>query len=179
MGNRRIESDLNWYWTWSEGEISAPSNFMAMVTAIRLGCTVRGGPQRTDLDEGRLEAASRARPISRALASLSTADRRVLYAAYGPHACELPVFGRSAPVAALTAVARTAHRDSHTSRSMEDWLVRLAWRVSNREGNRVLEDSATANAIATEANAMLFKATRSYSNAFCSPPPRRGLRLAA
>jgi hypothetical protein len=165
MGNRRNESDLNWYWTWSEGEMSAPSNFMAMANAISLGCPVSGGLPNTEVDEGRFAAAGRARPISRALAQLSPIDRQVLYAAYGPVATELHALGKTASIALLTPLAKTAHKASHTTRSLEEWLVRLAWRVSKGQSDRLPEDCATLHGIADQANAMRARATRAYENA--------------
>ncbi len=165
MGNRRIEADLTWYWTWSEGEMSAPSNFMAMANAIALGCAVSGGPPSTEMDEGRLASAGRARPISRALAQLSAIDRQVLYASHGPVGLELHALGKSAAVALLTPLARKAHQASHTTRSFEEWLVRLAWRVAKKQSDHLPEDCATLHGIAAQANAMLAKATRAYEAA--------------
>ncbi len=161
MIDRRVESDLEWFFNWSEGELGAPSNFMAMVTVISTGCSSRGLPT-TDVNKGRLEAAARARHISRSLQRLDTRDRRVLRAVYGPDARELPVLGKVAPVAALTAVAKAAHTDSHSARSLEDWLVRLTWRVSEKLGDHLVEDSATLHAIASEAFGLLYKALRAY-----------------
>lgn len=166
MGIRRIESDLHWYWAWSEGEMSAPSNFMAMANAIALGCQVSGGLPNTEIDEGRLAAAGRARPISRALEQLSPIDRQVLFAAYGPVAVgELHALGKMAPIALLTPLAKTAHLASHTTRSLEEWLVRLAWRVCNRQGDQLPEDCATLHGVAGQTTAMLTKAVRAYESA--------------
>lgn len=166
MGNRRIEADLTWYWTWGEGELNAPSNFMAMANAIALGCSVKGGPPSTEMDEGRLASAARARPISRALAELSPLDRRVLYAAHGSGGdLELHVLGKTAGVALLTPLARMAHQASHTTRSFEEWLVRLAWRVAKKQSDHLPEDCATLHGIAAQANAMLTNATRAYEKA--------------
>ncbi|HEY3447282.1 MAG TPA: hypothetical protein VGK67_12995 [Myxococcales bacterium] len=172
MGNQRIEADLTWYWTWSEGELSAPSNFIAMANAIALGCAVSGGLPSTEMDEGRLAAASRARPVSRALAQLSPIDRQVLYAAHGPvGGLELHALGKTAAVALLTPLARKAHLASHTTRSFEEWLVRLAWRVAKKQSDHLPEDCATLHGIAAQANAMLAKATRAYEKALARRIP--------
>ncbi len=178
MGQRRMEADLSWFWTWSEGEMSAPSNFMAMANAISLGCSVMGGLPKTDIDEGRLNAASRARPISRALAKLGPLDRRVLYAAFGPDAQESPGLGKMALVALLTPLAAKAYRASHTTHTLEEWLLRLAWRVNRSLGDQVPEDSATLHGILAQANAMLAQATHAYLTASNGRPtmPARAAR---
>ncbi len=169
MIDRRVESVLEWYFNWSDGELGAPSNFMAMVAVISTGCSSRGHPA-TEVTEGRLEAAARARRISRSLQRLDARDQRVLRAVYGPDARELPILGKAAPIAALTAVAQTAHADSHSARSLEDWLVRLTWRVSEKLGDQLVEDSALAHAIASEAFGLLYNALRAFE---CFEPPGR------
>jgi hypothetical protein len=164
MGIPRIGSDLNWYWTWSEGEMSAPSNFTAMANAISLGRSPASYPS-TEMDEGRLHAATRARFITRILEHVGDQDRRVLFLAFGPFARKFPVLGDAAPVAALTRTAVAAHHASESSRSFGDWLVRLCWRVARRLGDHVIEDSATLHTIAAEANAKLEKALAAYRDA--------------
>lgn len=163
MGEHPLKDELGWYWTCSDGELSSPSNYMAMVSAIRLGRASAVSQSATQLPDNRLQAAARARVISRSLSVVGAEDRSVLFAAFGPYARELPVFGAAAPVAALTTAARKAHQDSCSARHIGDWLVRLAWRVSKRQGNRLAEDLATASAINAEADQRLRKAIASFN----------------
>jgi len=163
MGEHSLKDDLGWYWACSDGELSSPSNYMAMVSAIRLGRASAVSQSSTDLPEVRLQAAARARVISRSLAAVGADDRSVLFAAFGPYARELPVFGAVAPVAALTTAAEKAHRASNSARHLGDWLVRLAWRVSKRQGNQLAEDLATAFAINAEADKRLRNAIVSFN----------------
>jgi hypothetical protein len=158
------ESDLSWYWWWSEGEMGVPSNFVAMANAMRLGPAARGTPT-TELDEGKFEAARKARRIGNALRLVEPGLVQVLFAAFGPFACELPVFGVAAPIAPMTSTARNAHRASNTNRCIEDWLVRLAHRASKGLGGHVAEDKAIAHAIAAEANGALSRAARAFGEA--------------
>jgi hypothetical protein len=173
MGPDGIAADLNWYWIWSEGEMSPPSNYSAMVSAISLGPRPASYPS-TEMDEGRLKAATHARLISRTLENVSNEDRRVLFGAFGPFARKLPVLGESAPIAALTRTAAAAHRASNTSRSFGDWLVRLCWRVSKHQGDKPIEDSATLHSIAGEARRVLEGALAAYHKA---ESKRRGLAV--
>jgi len=171
MVDRRVESDLDWYFNCSDGELSAPSNFSAMVTVITVGYSAHRQPA-SDVSVGRLEAAALARSISRALQQLTALDRRVLRVVFGPSALDLPILGRTAPLAPATLVAQAAYAESRTTRSMEDWLVRLTWRASQRVGDRVAEDSATAHAIAAETYGLLSKALRAFDD--IERPSRRG-----
>ena len=165
-GNARIADDLTWYWNWAEGELGVPSNFMATVAAMSAGGRrARGVPSR-EIDEGRFAAATRMRLITRSLKRLTDLDLQVLFAVFGPHAGELPILERAAPVAVHTKVARAAHQASGTTRSIEDWLLRLVHRAVNRLGDHVAEDRATAHAIALEANGMLTQALRAFSMAW-------------
>jgi hypothetical protein len=61
--------------------------------------------------------------------------------------------------------AQEAHRGSHTTRSIEDWLVRLTHRASNGLGAHVEEDRANARAIASEATHMLVTSMRAFADA--------------
>jgi hypothetical protein len=162
MGDPSFKTELHWYWTCADGELSSPSNYMAMVSAIRLGRASAVSQSATELPEHRLHAATRARRVSRALSRVSDDDRAVLFAAFGPHARELPIFGAAAPVAVLTKAASVAHQASGTTRTLNDWLVRLAWRVSKRQGDRVAQDAATASAIASEAEWRLTNAIGAF-----------------
>ena len=162
---QQIEEDLEWFWNWAEGELEAPSNYMAMVNAIRMGPSNGAGQTPDGIDNGRLAAATKVRLINRALERLDPLHQRVLYAAFGPFALELPILGKAAPVAPLTTSAQSAHQDSHTTRSIEEWLVRLTHRASNRLGAHVEEDRATARAIAAEANQLLTTAMRAFADA--------------
>ena len=169
MADQVIEScrsDLEWYFNWSDGDLCTPSNFMAMVAAIRLGRATGVRNVAPEIVEGRLQASTKARAVGRALDQLSPAQRRVLFLAFGPAACELPILGKAAPVAPLTAAARAAHKASRSARSLEDWLVRLTHRASLRLGAHVEEDRATAHTIAAEANEALTRATRAFVKAF-------------
>jgi hypothetical protein len=162
---QRVEEDLEWFWNWAEGELDAPSNYSAMINAIRVGPTKGGGQVPDGIDNGRLAAATRVRLITRALERVAPLHQRVLHAAFGPSAHELPLLGKAAPVAPLTTAAQAAHRDSHTTRTIEEYLVRLTHRASNRLGAHVEEDRATARAITAEANQMLTSAMRAFADA--------------
>jgi len=179
--NNPIADALDWYWNWAEGDLGAPSNYMAMVNAISLGRSAGGSRSSTEMDEGRLAMATKARLIARALDRLDAPQRRVLYAAFGPHARELPILGKAAPVAPLTATAQAAHSASRTARPLEEWLVRLTHRASERLGAHVEEDRAIAHAIANEANAALSRATRAFVEALSgkSEPEGKASRRAA
>jgi len=163
---RVVEDDLTWYFNWSEGELAAPSNYSAMVNAIRLGLT-SGHANRTPdaIDNGRLDAVTKSRRIKRALDRLSPIHLRVLYAAFGPDAHDLPPLGIVAPLAPLTIRAQQAYRDSKTTRSIEDWLVRLTHRASKNLGAHVEQDRRTANAVAAEAMQMFLASMRALAEA--------------
>ena len=179
MADRDVEScrsDLEWYFNWSDGDLCSPSNFMAMVAAITLGRAHGTRNVAPEIVESRLQASRKARDIARALDQLSAPQRRVLFLAFGPAACVLPILGNAAPVALLTATAQAAHRESHSSRSLEDWLVRLTHRASKRLGAHVEEDRATARAIASEANGALTWATRAFVEAFVGRPGKEAGR---
>ncbi|MGC4114494.1 MAG: hypothetical protein QM765_07760 [Myxococcales bacterium] len=167
--NAHIAEDLTWYWNCAEGEVGVPSNFSAMVAAISLGQRPTGGKASTELDEHLFYAARRLRRIARALERITAFDRGVLFAAFGPHAHELPALGRAAPVAPLTMRARQAHRGSHTTRSIEDWLVRLTYRVSNQLGDDLAADRANAQAIAFEATHMLAASMKAFTATLDAP----------
>jgi hypothetical protein len=171
-GNARIAEDLIWYWNWAEGEVGVPSNYSAMVNAMRGGG--RSGSRSREIDEGRFAAATRMRLISRALQRLDPFNHNILFAAFGPHARELLIFEKAAPVAVLTKAARAAFQASHTNKSFEEWLLRLVHRASNRLGDHVAEDRATANAIAGEANVLLTRAMQAYSDAWRLRPGATG-----
>jgi len=164
------QSDLEWYFNWSDGDLCSPSNYMAMVAAIRLGGARSTRSVAPDIFEGRLLAARKVRRLSRALEHLDAVDRRVLRFAFGPNAHALPVLGDAAPIAPLTLAAQAAHQASGTTRSLEEWLTRLTWRVSQRLGDRLAEDGATARAVAAEANRLLRNAVRAFEKAL---RPRR------
>jgi hypothetical protein len=172
--NARIADDLTWFWNWAEGELGVPSNYMAMVNAIRLGTRRSGGSPSTEMDPGRLAAATRMRLIERTLQRLTSDDRRVLFAAFGPHARNLPLLDELAPVAVLTKAARAAHVASNTNRTIGEWLLRLVHRVSNGLGDHVAEDRVTVHAIATEARALLDQSLRAYSEAWRLRPGAPG-----
>lgn len=162
---QHVEEDLEWFWNWAEGDLDAPSNYSAMINAIRMGPSKGGGQIPDGIDNGRLAAAGKVRLITRAFERVSEQHQRVLHAAFGPFAHELPLLGKAAPVAPLTTAAQAAHRDSHTTRTIEEYLVRLTHRASNRLGAHVEEDRATARAITAEANQMLTSAMRAFADA--------------
>ena len=172
-GNARIADDLTWYWNWAEGEVGVPSNYSAMVNAMRGGRRSSGALSR-EIDEGRFAAATRMRLISRALQRLDPLNHNILFAAFGPHARELPILEKAAPVAVLTKAARSAFQASHTNKSFEEFLLRLVHRASNGLGDHVAEDRANAHAIAAEATALLTRAMQAYSDAWRLRPGATG-----
>lgn len=177
MLDHPVESDLEWFFNWSEGELCAPSNYMAMVSAIALGRTRGSRNAAPDLVDGRFQSARKVRRISGALSRLPAPQRQVLFAAFGPAARELPILGNAAPVAMLTAAAQSAHQASQSARSLEDWLVRLVHRASKRVGAHVEEDRAIAGGIAFEANRALTRATRAFVKALSSQPTKEEMGL--
>ena len=170
----RAEADLRWFYTWSRGDMGLRSSHPAMVARLQVGGRTGGAPI-MDIDERRLEAATRARHITRALDLLSDSQVRVLRAAYGPYARELPGLGQAAPVAPLTNSAMHAHAASHTDRCIEEWLVRLCDRVQSgikgtRAERRACEatratDRLTVREIAAESDALLRQAVLAFASA--------------
>ena len=172
----RSAADLRWYWTWSDGELGMRSSFGPMVA--RLQCGGRsGGKPITEIDDRVLEAAARARHISRALALLSNRDHVALRAAFGPSAPIEPVpgLGLVAPVAPLTRCAWQAHRDSHTDRPIEEWLLRLAHRAAQR-GDVAACDRVLAREIVAEAEVLLRHAVGAFGSARRAIGIRRSAR---
>jgi hypothetical protein len=170
--DRRAEADLIWFWAWSDGEMGLRSSFGAMTARLQVGGRTGGRPI-TDLDERCIEAATRARLISRALELLPGLHRRALRYAYGPDARELPGLGVAAPVALLSPAAMLAYRESRSDRPLEEWLVRLCWRAHRRQGESPARDRCTVRAIALEANATLARAVQAFASARRSMPSRR------
>jgi hypothetical protein len=160
-----VEEDLDWYFNWSEGDLAAPSNYSAMVSAIRVGGSSGLAGHVDGIDDGRLKLATKARMIKRALETLAPVHQRVLHAAFGPFKGELPLLGKAAPVALLTLRAQQAHRDSHTTRSIQEWLLRLVHRVSNSLGDHVADDRAVVQTIAAEATRMLSGSVKAFLDA--------------
>lgn len=160
----RAEADLRWFWTWSQGDMGLRSSFPAMVARLECGGRTGGRPI-MDIDERCLEAAARARRISRALELLKARERLALCAAYGPTAPAepLPLLGVAAPVAPMTRAAIDGHRDSNTNRPLEEWLLRLCWRVQQRTSDALASDRVLVRAIAQEADALLRQAVGAFA----------------
>lgn len=148
----RTEADLRWLWCWAEGEMGLCSGFPAMVAQLEAGGPMSGGKVRTDLDPRALEAAGRARGIVRALERAfgegvrwrSSFEVHALRRALSDEdARRFPAFGKYAGAAVLTKAAQDRwhiywcglRRVTCTCpRTLEEWLVRLAWRAQGRAG---------------------------------------------
>lgn len=115
--NEQAAANLRWYYRLSDGEMGLQSNFGSLVARLE----GRGGTgQQTEIDGRRLEAAARARRISKALEKLDQVPRKALRAAFGGgEALDL------VSVVLMLPEASEAHRRSRTSRPIREWLKKL------------------------------------------------------
>ena len=173
--DRPAEAALRWFWNEADGEMGLRSSFPAMVARLECGGATGGKPI-MEIGDHRIEAAGRARIISRALGELPERQRRVLCAAYGPYARELPGLGAAAPVAPMTEAAQAAHRASGTDRSIEEWLVRLCARVTSKKPRSSNAAERLAfKAIVGEAQGTLRLAVKAFATTHLALRSRRRL----
>ena len=155
---RTDEDDLRWYFGDGETVGAPPSNFDRMAAAIQRGqgpsgysrldqlrglswntlkVSHRGGGldrSAVEMDERVLRDAETAETVRRALATLSLETQEVLALAFGECRRELDGLRDLTLLAFLAPSARHAHLASGTSRSMQEYLVRLAHRAARRRG---------------------------------------------
>lgn len=153
------EADLRWRFTQADGDMGLRSLYPGMVLKLQLA----GGPPPTpvlrELDPRWVAAAERARLIDRALEQLQPQHRNVLWACYGDHQLpELHAYGDLAGL--IPDVAADHHRRSRTTRTLADWLARLARRAKKEPAA-----ARTHAAITREAEALLAQAARAYGGA--------------
>lgn len=187
LGDRaatRAEAELCWYFTEARSSLQPPSNFGRMVAAIgaraeqsstRTGdswhvvtSTGSSGAHArdaaTELDERLLQVCDREYPVRRALAAVGDHWAEVLesccWSSQG-----LEAFGSRAALAPLTRSARGAWLASSTTRSFGEWLVRLSWRVRQRDGSAQGADRVLAAQVAREALGLWREALAAYSHA--------------
>lgn len=157
------EADLRWFWTESDGALGLRSMFPQQMAQLQLGGGRRGThtPIQREPDRRLVEAATRARLISRALETIHQEHVRVLRSAYGDsvHRPLTVLYGELSELVVRTEAARRAHRKSRTTRSLEDWLVRLVRRADRGEQGA----KHTVYAVKAEAEARLVGAARAYS----------------
>jgi len=161
---RRSVSDLLWFWAEADGDLGLCSSFPAMVARLQCGGPTGGRPI-VEIPEHQLSAATRERRIRRALEAISAERLRVLRSCLDPQATRLAELGSASAVAPLTSAARRAWRSSRSTRSIEEWLVRLCHRVRHGIGERPAADRLLVEVIRRESEAMLLAALRAYSQA--------------
>ena len=175
--NQSAEADLRWFWNEADGDMGVRSSFPAMVARLECGGATGGRPI-MEIADHCLEAAGRARIISRALHELPEHHQRVLGAAFGPCAHELPGLGMAAPVAPMTEAALAAHKASGTDRSIEEWLVRLCARVNSKKARASnAQDRLAFEAIRDEAQASLRRAVNAFDVAHLALRSQRRSRF--
>lgn len=156
------EADLRWFWTESDGAMGLKSLFPAQIAQLQIGAGRRGThtPIQHEVDGRLVEAATRARLISRALECMPRGHVRVLRAAYGDaHHHQLrPIYADLADLAPETDAAQKAHRRSRTTRALAEWLIRLAKRATRGEQ----EPKRILYLVRSEAEATLVSAHRAY-----------------
>jgi hypothetical protein len=130
---RRAAEELRWYWTEAAGAMGARSNFEPMRARLETG-RVTGGAATLEVDERRLDAATRARLIRRTLEAMRPADARLLFSAFGRDERELAGLGHATGVIPVLLSTRRAWLDSGTSRPLEEWLARLVIRAAAKDG---------------------------------------------
>jgi hypothetical protein len=178
----RVEAELRWYFTEADGDMGLRSLFPAMVARLEVGGRTGGRPI-TEMDDRWLLAASRARRISRALELLAAADLRradapppadrrvgdvqVLHCAFRAPEQDLPGWGSLTGVLPLSRRALSAWCSSHSTRTFEEWLFRLAWNVARRHGGKSNLPASTAllASIRLDASTMLRGAVQAYARA--------------
>jgi hypothetical protein len=143
------------------GDMGLQSNFEAMRARMQVGGRTGGKPI-VDIDERCLKAAAREKRIRRALERLPDHVVAILVHAFGPDTREIPVFGRATGVVPLTLAARRTWASSGTTRSLEEWLVRLVIRVHTGKGDDPVVDRALLQSIREEADRLLATALRAY-----------------
>ena len=167
------EADLRWFWTESDGAMGLRSLFPAQIAQLQIGAGRRGThtPVQHELDGRLVEAATRARLISRALETMPRGHVLTLWVAYGEstHRPLVVLYGDLAELVVRTDAAQRAHRKSRTTRALEDWLTRLAARAGRGEA----EPKRIVYAVRNEAESKLVAAHRAYTEA-----RRRWLRIA-
>ena len=159
------EADLRWFWTESDGAMGLRSLFPAQIAQLQIGAGRRGThtPVQHELDGRLVEAATRARLISRALETMPRGHVRVLRAAYTEtrHQPLRPIYGDLAELVVETDAAQRAHRRSRTTRSLTDWISRLAKRAGKGEA----EPKRILYLVRSEAESKLVAAHRAYTEA--------------
>jgi hypothetical protein len=113
--------DLGWFWSESDGELGLQSNFNAIVARIE-GRSPEGSP--TEIDDRKLDAALRARRISRALGSLPPKVVRILFLRFADRD-DKPVLLRLVDVASELMITADHHRRSKSQRPLSAWTARL------------------------------------------------------
>jgi len=159
------EADLRWFFTEADGEMGLKSTFGGMVHQLQMGGGARGSytPVPREADGRLLEAATRARLISRALEACGREAAAVLREAYSALPVELaelfPAFGELAALVVSTPAADRMWRRSRTNRVKVAWLVRRSLQARKGDpsaGSQVYE-------LRREAEALLAGAARAYS----------------
>jgi len=168
LADPRADSELRWFFADADGDMGLRSNFPAMVTSLQMGG--RSGsvtPVSVELNDRWFEAATRSRLCRRALEAIGPVRAHLLFCAFG--GCrEVAPFGRTTGVVPLTRAARDAHQRSRSARSLEEWLYRLAWRVTH--GAPEPEDSERLATISREAERMLLSALGAFASARWGQP---------
>ena len=170
------EGDLRWLWELADGDLGLRSSFPAMLVQLETGGPPGAGCGviKTELDPRALEAAQRCRELVRALEKAfgggwrATWEIAVLRRGLAQEeARRLPALGpyAGAAVYSPTAVrgwevywARLERVTCLCPRTLEEWLVRVAWKARGRvTGDGVVrpEDRRLAMTIAGESKSLV------------------------
>ena len=163
MNHRVDEHELVWFLNYASGEMGLKSNFSSMVGLLECGGPC-GSVVNREIDQRCVEAASRARPILKALNAVGPEAKRVLCAAYGEEQpTGLEVFGRCARLVLVSPRARQAWRDSSTARSFSDWMTRLSKRLVHGTSPNPARDRMLVREIVMDSERTLESALYRYA----------------
>lgn len=168
------EADLRWYFNEADGDMGLKSSFGPMVARLEAPLS-RGGALIVDIDERKLNAASRARTVKRALECLPLDAQHVLRAAYTarPDSPQRPDALKRwrdlAGVVEASEAAKATHKKSRSTRPFLEWLERIV------KPSATVSARAWALEVRREAEGRLMGAVRAYtaSRAHVTHTPRR------
>lgn len=158
LGHEEAAADLRWLFTQSGGELGLRSNLAGLVARIEGGGGSYGAPE---MDTRRIDAATRARAITKALVSIPQAFARVLFLAFAPSA-ETPEAHRLHYIAIETDECLEAYVRSRSTREVGEWFARLT--AAARRGQDS-ERRRTWNRIQAQAQQTLEVALVAYCKA--------------
>ncbi len=158
------EDDLRWYFNESSGAMGLKSNFAGMVMNIQAPRS-HGNSCAAVIGEHQVEAASRARWVSRVLTAVGEDHARTLRAAYqarqsnDPAAAALKAFGELGSLVLESPATVEYHRRSRSQKPLLDWLLR----ISRKQASPAARSQCAE--VRRDAEARLAKAARAYVEA--------------